>query len=68
MSGSTALDAPDAPERADLQLALVPLFFAGGYAVAALAFDGWTTAVATAALAASLPVVDGLFVHPPHDR
>jgi len=64
---STVLDAPDAAGRADIQLALVPLLFAAGYALAALAFDAWTAAVATAALAASLPIADGLFVHPPHD-
>ena len=65
---STPVDAPDAPERADIQLALVPLLFAGGYALAALAFDAWTAAVAGASLAASLPIADGLFVHPPRDR
>lgn len=68
MGGSTVLNVPDAPERADLQLALVPLFFAGVYALATLLFHTWTAAVASASLAASLPIADGLFVHPPHDR
>ncbi|MFD1570892.1 hypothetical protein [Halorubrum laminariae] len=67
MGGSTVLDAPNAPGRADVQLALVPLLFAGAYALAALLFDAWTAAVASASLAASLPIADGLFVHPPHD-
>ncbi|GAB3707567.1 hypothetical protein [Halorubrum pallidum] len=68
MSGSTVIGAPNAPERADLQLALVPLLFAGVYAPAALLFDAWVVSVAGGSLAASLPIADGLFVHPPDDR
>ncbi|WP_128906195.1 hypothetical protein [Halorubrum amylolyticum] len=68
MSGSTALDPPNAPGRADLLLALVPILFVGGYAPAALVFDAWAIPVAVASLAASLPIADGLFLHPPRGR
>ncbi|WP_435097005.1 hypothetical protein [Halorubrum sp. N11] len=60
-----AVDLPKQLSRADLILACMPLLFAAGYAFGAAAFDAWPAAVAVAAIAGCLPMVDGLFWNPP---
>jgi hypothetical protein len=65
MAAKRAVESPEAVSRADLILACMPLLFAGGYALGVAAFGAWTTATGLAALAGSLPMVDGLFRNPP---
>lgn len=61
-------DAPDAPARADLILAFLPLVFLGVYGVGALAFDTRSMVAAAASIACCVLVVDGLFWHSPRDE
>ncbi|WP_123619345.1 hypothetical protein [Halorubrum sp. CSM-61] len=65
MTESSAVGLPERFSRADLILACMPLLFAGGYAVGAAAFGAWPAALALAAIAGCLPMVDGLFWNPP---